>query len=264
MALDSLPRQILVQKLAAIARQAGQLLLDYYTTTFTAARKPDGSLVTDADLASDAYLTQAIAHLTPETLILSEEAGHIPPSLPETFFLVDPLDGTAGFVKKNGQFSVNIALIDHRRPVLGVLYAPFYNRLFCGFWDNTTPQAWEESADGTIHVLHLEPKDIDDTLVVLTAGSSAALGDYFPRELKVERLVHMGSALKFGLIASGEADLYLCKGPTMEWDSAAGHAIVECAGGVVQLWNGQPLTYGKIENGLCNPRYIVSKKWRNL
>jgi len=239
----------LARGLCALAREAGGAIMQVYASAFTARAKADSSPVTDADERAEAIILAGLARLTPEIPVVAEEsaaAGRLPPVLGERFWLVDPLDGTREFLARNGEFTVNIALIERARPTLGVVYAPTLDALY-----------WTDGLTAWRGATAIQARRPANGLVVLASRShrTAETDDYL-RTLQVERFVAAGSSLKFCLLAAGEADLYPRHGPTMEWDTAAGDAVLRAAGGMVATLDGTPLRYGK--PGFRNPHFIAS------
>ena len=251
------------ERIAEIALGAGKVIMDVYESDFNVARKEDTSPVTEADEKAEALILRTLAELAPDVPVLAEEAaaaGNIP-ELGSRFLLVDPLDGTKEFINKRGEFTVNIALIEHGRPVMGVVYAPALDRLFVA--DNVS-SAWQASAKPGAAVppeAERTPLRIRKAPEALTAIASKSHRtpetDAFLETFEVGEIIAAGSSLKFCLIAAGEADLYPRMGRTMEWDTGAGQAVVEAAGGRVLQEDGAPLLYGKTERGYDNPHFIV-------
>jgi 3'(2'), 5'-bisphosphate nucleotidase len=241
-------RQI-ARDLCSLARTAGNAIMAIYATDFAARAKPDQSPVTDADEAAERIILEGLAQLAPEVPVVAEEsaaAGRVPTHLGARFWLVDPLDGTREFLARNGEFTVNIALIERGAPTLGVVYAPAIDAMYCGdgataFHGETPIRVRAPAADG---------------LVVLASRSHRTPEtDAYLRGLTMRRCIEAGSSLKFCLIAAGEADHYPRHGPTMEWDTAAGDAVLRAAGGTVTALDGAPLAYGK--PGFRNPSFIA-------
>lgn len=233
-----------------------------YERGFEARNKADLTPVTEADELAERLILERLAAIDPETPVISEEAaaaGRVP-TVADRFYLVDPLDGTKEFISRNGEFTVNIALIGKDNPKLGVIYAPAIGRLFWGDVDTSTA-AHAKVADGGVispyQPIHVRPCPQEGAIVVASRSHRDAETDKYLRSLKVAKLISAGSSLKFCLVASGEADIYPRFGRTMEWDTAAGHAIVLAAGGSVVTSDGHPLTYGKCDRGLDNPAFIV-------
>jgi 3'(2'), 5'-bisphosphate nucleotidase len=249
--------------LARIAHEAGQLILRHYAGKTIVRTKRDESPVTAADEEAEALIEAALAKLAPGVPVIAEEAvasGRVP-QVGRRFFLVDPLDGTKEFLKKNGEFTVNIGVIEDGRPVCGVVLAPAKGRAFIG-----------EAGKGAFEVPAHENTALDFTKAraIRARGAPAeglvALVSRTHRDSKTEEYLASyriagfnaaGSSLKFGLLAAGEADLYPRHGPTMEWDTAAGQAVLEAAGGTVTKLDGTPLIYGKAAEGFRNPSFIA-------
>jgi 3'(2'), 5'-bisphosphate nucleotidase len=247
--------------LVKLALSAGQEIMAIYATDFTAQTKNDLSPVTEADEAAERLILAGLASYDAATPVISEEAasaGRIP-EVANRFYLVDPLDGTKEFVSRNGEFTVNIARIENGLPILGVVYAPAVRRIF---WGETGKGAAEGSvaADGTIawKKLSVRPCPAGGAVVVASRSHRDAATEDFLKTIKVAKLVSAGSSLKFCLVAAGEADVYPRFGRTMEWDTAAGHAVLLAAGGKVLNSDGEPLCYGKRERGFDNPGFIAS------
>ena len=245
----------LLEKIIGAARSAGMAIMEIYATDFDVAKKSDASPVTAADEKAEAVILKALATIAPEIPVVSEEAasaGHIP-DFGNRFWLVDPLDGTKEFISKNGEFTVNIALIENHKPVLGVVLAPALNRLFAGV---VGEGAFIEDA-GVRRAIRCRQVPAEGLTVVSSRshGDAAAL-DAFLAGRKVATSVNAGSSLKLCLIAAGEADMYPRLGRTMEWDIAAGHAVLSAAGGFVKTLEGKELGYGK--DGLDNPHFVAT------
>ena len=285
---DTLPHPItLLAAVEALARQAGQVVMSIYATAFVVQGKADASPVTDADQQAEALIVAGLRALTPDVPIVAEEsvaAGHVPLLAPGgRFWLVDPLDGTREFVARNGEFTVNIALIDDGRPVLGVVLAPAVGGgdgrvdgrddgrvaggvsgrvaggcLYAGVAGHG---AWLADGAGR-RPIHCRAVP-DEGLHILASrshGDAAALDAFLVGYLKGRRVAHSdtaGSSLKLCLLAAGQADLYPRLGRTMEWDIAAGHAVLAAAGGsVCRADGGGPLRYGK--PGFENPHFVAA------
>ena len=251
----------LTKSLVNLALLAGREIMAIYATDFQARTKSDLTPVTAADEAAEHVILEGLARLEPQTPVISEEAaaaGRIP-QVGSSFYLVDPLDGTKEFVSRNGEFTVNIARIENGVPVLGVVYAPAIGRIF---WGEAAKGAAEGkiAADETItwKKLFVRPYPRDGAVVVASRSHRDLATDDYLKTVKVAKLVSAGSSLKFCLVAAGEADLYPRFGRTMEWDTAAGHAVLLAAGGKVLNSDGQPLCYGKRERGFDNPGFIAS------
>ena len=245
----------LLDAVTATARRAGDLILTIYHGDFAVTAKADASPVTEADERAELMILAELAELTPDIPVVSEEAaaaGRIP-EFGARFWLVDPLDGTKEFVKRNGEFTVNIALIENGVPVLGVVHAPALGRTYAGAGPGTATLA---EAGGAARAIQARPVPEEGLTVVASRshGDTPTL-DAFLAGRKVARLTGAGSSLKFCLVAAGEADVYPRFGRTMEWDTAAGHAVLAAAGGRVTDTAGHPLAYGK--PGLDNPHFVA-------
>jgi len=245
----------LLPAIRAVAMEAGRATLGFYHADVQSRRKDDGSPVTLADEAAEAVILEALRRLTPDIPIVSEEAHarSATPALDGRFWLVDPLDGTKEFIKRNGEFTVNIALVDQGVPVLGVVYVPVTEELYSAAGPGTAHRAHHREGDRPIAA---RPAPADG-LTVMSSRSHAG-GEALERFLKdypVKERLSAGSSLKFCRIAEGRADLYPRLGPTMEWDTAAGHAVLLAAGGRVETMEGRALGYGK--PGLINPHFVA-------
>ncbi len=240
--------------------EAGQAILSFYDKVKKGnfRTKQDGSPVTEADLASDRILGDALSRLTPDIPVISEESfdGVFTLAPDATFWLVDPLDGTKEFLARTGEFTVNIGLIDHGRPVFGIIGIPTAEDIYIG----TVGQgAWIVDPDGARTPVAAR-MPLDEGLTVVTSryqGSSPEMADFL-ESYPVANDYRKGSSYKFCDIASGRADLYPCLNRISEWDTAAGHALVVAAGGALTALDGGELLYGK--EGLRNPPYIVTGK----
>ena len=253
-----------IQAVNQIAREAGDAILEIYQQDFEVTTKDDDSPLTQADLASHRHIVQALEALTPDTPILSEESASVPFETRRQwrrYWLIDPLDGTREFVKRNGEFTVNIALIEDHRPVLGVVHAPVLNTTWYGI---PGEGAWRQEGNEPPQPIEVVSKARTPLQV---AGSRSHAGDSLKRFLEKvgeHQIVSMGSSLKLCLVADGRADIYPRLGPTSEWDTAAAQAVVEAAGGRVTDTHLAPLTYNRKES-LLNPHFLVfgdtSRDW---
>jgi 3'(2'), 5'-bisphosphate nucleotidase len=239
------------ETIVAAAIEAGKVAHRIYRGEFDVHRKADSSPVTDADHAAEAVILEQLGTAAPHIPIIAEEevaAGRVP-AIGTEFFLVDPLDGTKEFIQKRGDFTVNIALIRDRSPVLGVVYAPAKSSLFAGNVSAKDAFRSDQSTDSPDTAPRREIKVRAVPKSGVTAVSSRSHStpetDAYLALVTVSDRVSIGSSLKFCLVAAGEADLYPRLGPTMEWDTAAGHAVLLAAGGSVSAPGGLPLLYGK-------------------
>ena len=238
----------------AIARAAGAAILEVYATDFTVRGKEDRSPVTEADERAEAIITPALERLAPGIPVVAEEAvaaGHAP-EVGDWFWLVDPLDGTKEFISRNGEFTVNIALVHQGQPVFGVVLAPAQNRLFVGAVGH---EAFVEDEAGRRPIRCRAVPEAGAVVVASRSHGDAAALDAFLLGRRVASTTNAGSSLKLCLVAAGEADLYPRLGRTMEWDIAAGHAVLAAAGGQVRTTGGQALRYGK--PGFDNPHFVA-------
>ncbi|HTI67158.1 MAG TPA: 3'(2'),5'-bisphosphate nucleotidase CysQ [Caulobacteraceae bacterium] len=257
---DPAYRDRLLEGLVAASLEAGAAIWTVFQEEFDVLVKADASPVTAADHAAEAVILAALSRLAPATPVVAEEeaaAGRIP-DVAERFFLVDPLDGTKEFVRRGTDFTVNIGLIEHGVPTMGVVYAPARSRLFAA--DVAGRVAWtaEISPEGA-HAGERRPLKVRAVGERLTAVASKShdtpATEAYLRACGVAERVSIGSSLKFCLLAGGEADLYPRPAPTSEWDTAAGHAVLLAAGGRVFDLHGAPLAYGKPR--FFNPGFVA-------
>jgi 3'(2'), 5'-bisphosphate nucleotidase len=246
----------LLEPVLAIAGAAGREILAVYEYAFTVEHKDDDSPVTAADRAAHELIARELGRLTPGVPVWSEEAAAI--DYPRRagwnrFWLVDPLDGTREFVKRNGEFTVNIALVSGHVPVLGVVHVPVSGRDYFGSQDGGAFRRDRAAAAQAIHVRRPAP---DPPSVVGSRSHGGGSLAAFLRRLGPHELVTMGSSLKFCLVAEGAADVYPRLGPTSEWDTAAAQAVVEAAGGQVLDLERRPLRYNT-GSGVLNPPFVV-------
>jgi len=247
-----------IKKLIKISKNAGDAIMDIYESEFDVNFKSDQSPLTKADILSNKIICQSLKKITPDVPILSEESSSIPyreRSKWNQYWLIDPLDGTKEFIKKNGEFTTNIALIYKNRPIFGMIHIPASNEIF-----------WGSKEMGSYHIngsslsnkkkISVSQKTNDNLRIV--SSRSHPSGDLKRLLDKLENfeLVSIGSSLKFCLIAKGEADCYPRFGPTSEWDSAAGEAILEAAGGSVVKLNGETLKYN-LKKDFINPSFFA-------
>ena len=248
-------RHALVEEVRAIARGAGELVMAVYRSDFAARRKDDASPVTEADERAEAYILARLRQLTPLVPIVAEEevAAGRTPEVGSAFWLVDPLDGTKEFINRNDEFTVNIALVEDGIPTLGVVLAPALGRLFAGDLGHGATLD-DEHGRRPIRCRAVPGEGL--TVVASRSHGDAAALDAYLGSRKVAQVRNAGSSLKLCVIAAGEADLYPRLGRTMEWDIAAGHAVLAAAGGSVAELSGAPLRYGKA--GFENPHFVAS------
>lgn len=241
-------------RLAAIARRAGSEIMAVYAQDFTVLEKADASPLTQADLAAHHCIVSLLPEIEVGLPILSEESAHIDWSTRQTwsrYWLVDPLDGTREFIKKNGEFTVNIALIDRGVPVLGVVYAPALDWLLVG--GQGLGAHWYQGAQSGVARVARAPQPL--RVAASRSHRDETTQAYLDR-IGTVRTLGLGSSLKFCKIATGEIDLYPRFGPTSEWDTAAAQAVLEAAGGGVFTLDGSPLRYNH-KPSLLNPHFIA-------
>ncbi len=251
-------RAALADAIVALAHEAGRAIMEVYNSDFAVTHKGDASPVTEADVRGEKIILAGLARLDPGTVIVAEEAvaeGGLPQGDPVSwprFWLVDPLDGTKEFVARNGQFTVNIALIEDGIPTMGVVYAPAIAETYVGFGPGTARRA---IGDGPLEPISVRAPAEEGLVVVASRSHRDGRTDEFLSKLKIKDLETAGSSLKFCIIAAGNADLYPRLGTTMEWDTAAGHAVVLAAGGRVDTLDEEPMRYAKPT--FTNPHFVV-------
>ena len=246
----------LLDPVVDIARQAGRGILEVYGTDFSVAAKEDRSPLTEADMRSHRIIVGALQTLTPDKPVLSEESWEIPFSTRnewKEYWLVDPLDGTKEFVKRNGEFTVNIALIRDHRAVLGAVHVPVQDKSYYGCAGSGA--FVREGHNDPVAIRPSKRSAAPLRVVGSRSHPSASLTQYL-ESLGPHEIVPMGSSLKLCLVAEGKADIYPRLGPTSEWDTAAAQAVVEAAGGCVTDTRGQPLLYNT-KDDILNPHFLV-------
>jgi 3'(2'), 5'-bisphosphate nucleotidase len=235
---------LLLPRVLAIAEEAGAVILRHYREGTTVTTKADASPVTAADEAGEAIILAGLRELTPNLPIVAEEAvarGEAPDVGDGLFWLVDPLDGTKEFLSGNGEFTVNVGLIDQRRPVLGVVLAPARG---LAWWGASGQGASRREAD-LVRPIAVRRRPAVGAIAVASRSHRDAATDAWLAEERIVDTLSAGSSLKFCLVAEGKADVYPRFGPTMEWDTAAGDAVLRAAGGRVQTTDGAPFLYRK-------------------
>lgn len=258
---------LLTRVMRDLALAGGDKIMDIYNSDdFEVKTKSDSSPVTEADEAADVVISDGLRAAFPDITLITEEQSQSHSEKADVFLIVDPLDGTKEFINRRGDFTVNIALVENGIPTRGVVYAPAKNRMFFTQPDGTTVEETGPFVQGQIG----ETRQIsvstpnNDALIVVASKShrNQATDDYIAK-YNVQDMTSAGSSLKFCLVATGEADLYPRVGRTMEWDTAAGHAVLNGAGGsVVRFDDLTPLTYGKED--YANPFFIAFSKGVDL
>lgn len=250
----------LTKVMRRLALEAGDAIMEIYNADdFEVKTKSDASPVTAADEAADALISAGLREAFPDVPLVTEEQADSHDTRADTFLIVDPLDGTKEFINRRGDFTVNIAYVESGVPVRGVVYAPARERLF---YTSAMGNAMEETgpfykeAPGETTPMKVREADNSALLVVASKSHRDQATDDYIGQYEVADMKSAGSSLKFCLVASGEADLYPRLGRTMEWDTAAGHAVLNGAGGkVVRFDDHSPLAYGK--DGYANPFFIA-------
>ncbi|MDX9860585.1 MAG: 3'(2'),5'-bisphosphate nucleotidase CysQ [Rhodospirillales bacterium] len=246
----------LIDQVRDLAKLAAAEIMAVYNSDFKVEAKDDHSPVTEADRRAEFLITEGIRReINDHILIVGEEAtaeGGAPEVKGQPFWLIDPLDGTKEFVRKGKDFTVNIALIDAGRPVLGVIHVPATDESFWG----SRHGAFTNSGNGKPRQIFCRPQPKDGVVAIVSRSHRTPETDEYLKRFTVAHEISVGSSLKFCRVAAGEADLYPRMGRTMEWDTAAGHAILRFAGGVVHRLDGGELLYGK--PGFENPHFVAS------
>ncbi|MFO7771580.1 MAG: 3'(2'),5'-bisphosphate nucleotidase CysQ [Roseovarius gahaiensis] len=243
-----------------LALQAGDRIMDIYNSEdFDVKVKSDDSPVTEADEAADALISEGLRRAFPEMALVTEEQANSHTQKVDTFLIVDPLDGTKEFIHRRGDFTVNIAYVENGLPVRGVVYAPAKGRMFYTRADGVSVEEdgpFDKDTPGTLRPIQVAQPNNDSLMVVASKSHRDQATDDYIGKYSVKDMTSAGSSLKFCLVATGEADIYPRVGRTMEWDTAAGQAVLHGAGGqVVQFEDHAPLRYGK--DGFANPFFIA-------
>ncbi len=246
----------LLPEVTALAREAGRAILSVYASSFSVSEKDDASPLTEADLAAERVILAGLKRLAPDIPVLSEESAAAPWERRKQWdwlWVVDPLDGTREFVQRNGEFTVNIALVHNHRPVLGVVHAPVLERDYYGC---EGIGAFRSDAESTGRSIRVSQPAARPLRVVGSRSHRGSSLDAFLERAGEHELVAVGSSLKFCLLAEGSADVYPRLGPTSEWDTAAGQCVLEQAGGHVTRLDGEVLAYNMREE-LLNPHFVA-------
>jgi 3'(2'), 5'-bisphosphate nucleotidase len=255
-------RDSLAHRLAQLALEAGRVVIDLYERGCERRVKSDASPVSEADERAEAIILEGLARQFPETPVVAEEAvasGQIP-ALSDRFFLVDPLDGTREFFKRNGEFTVNIALVQAKIPIVGVIYAPALGQLWAGgarAFSCVAPPSDPLPNKAQWRAISARPAVRGNLVAVASRSHGDPRTEAFLQRVRPRGRSLAGSSLKFCLLAEGQADVYPRFSPTMEWDTAAGDALLQAAGGIVRSADGGPFVYGKAEQGFRNGDFIA-------
>ncbi|OUS37900.1 3'(2'),5'-bisphosphate nucleotidase [Rhodobacterales bacterium 56_14_T64] len=250
----------LIPLIRQLAIEAGDKIMEIYNSDdFEVKQKSDDSPVTAADEAADALISAGLRAAFPDVLLVTEEQADSHKIKGDTFLIVDPLDGTKEFIHRRGDFTVNIALVEKGVPTRGVVYAPAKQRMFYTLADGTTVEEtgpFDPATIGSVSPIRVADSDNSALMVVASKSHRDQATDDYIGKYSVKDSKSAGSSLKFCLVATGEADIYPRVGRTMEWDTAAGHAVLSGAGGkVVRFDDHTPLLYGK--DDYANPFFIA-------
>jgi len=250
----------LIPVIRKLALEAGDKIMEIYNSDdFNVKVKSDDSPVTAADEAADALISAGLRAAFPDVLLVTEEQAASHSTTGDTFLIVDPLDGTKEFINRRGDFTVNIALVENGTPTRGVVYAPARERMFYTLADGQSVEetgALDKDTAGDVQPISVAQADNAALMVVASKSHRDQATDDYINKYNVKDSKSAGSSLKFCLVATGEADIYPRVGRTMEWDTAAGHAVLAGAGGkVVRFDDHTPLQYGK--EGYANPFFIA-------
>lgn len=252
--MTSDPNQLLLD-VTELAREAGRAILEVYASSFSVTEKGDRSPLTEADLRSERLILAGLRRIAPEVPVLSEESTQVPYATRRHWsrlWVVDPLDGTKEFVQRNGEFTVNIALVDNHRPVLGIVHAPVLDR---DYFACEGIGAFRSDAKAAGMPIRVAKRGSAPVRVVGSRSHRGSSLDAFLARIGPHEFVEVGSSLKLCLVADGQADVYPRLGPTSEWDTAAGQCVLEQAGGQVLRLDGEPLDYNAREEVL-NPHFV--------
>lgn len=254
-------RDALAREFAQICLQAAIPVMEVYATDFTPEQKADRSPVTEADKRAEVIILKALEAILPDTPVLAEESfdARFRPEVGARFCLVDPVDGTKEFIAKNGEFTINIALVEDGMPVAGCVYAPALERLYIG-GDTAlcgSAKPGSDLKDAALQPMSIRKAPADGKTAVMSRSHADEQTRAFAESQGVTETIAAGSSLKFCRVAEGAADIYPRFGPTMEWDTGAGHAVLEAAGGAVTKPDGSVFDYAKVSDGYKNGPFIA-------
>ena len=244
----------LIEQIIEISKEAGNAILEIYNTNFDYQIKEDLSPLTNADTLSHSIICERLKVLTPGIPILSEESCNIPFSIRSQwcqYWLIDPLDGTKEFIKKNDEFTVNIALIENNNPIIGLIHNPVLNTTYWGSELGT----FLSKKNSNPQKIAVQKSQLIKSRIICSRSHKSEELEVYLRSIGKHQIIHAGSSLKFCSIASGESDIYPRFNPTSEWDTAAGQCIVESAGGTIKTLDGERMQYNK-KKSLINPGFI--------
>ncbi len=245
-----------IESIINIAKEAGEIIMSYYNRqSIGIDYKDDLSPVTHADLASNKLICESLAKLYPSIPVVSEESERNSHCNSQVFWLVDPLDATQSFIDRSGEFTVNIGLIIDSKPKFGVVYAPLTKQLYY-VGENEIAYKQLNEEDPIVIMARKSPETGSIVLTSVLSNNQEKL-DLYLRNKKIDKIMPISSSIKICMIAQGMADLYPRFGKTMEWDTAAAHAILKAAGGNILDLTGNELVYGSIKNGYSNPEFIA-------
>jgi 3'(2'), 5'-bisphosphate nucleotidase len=250
-------RKKLIEELIKICLKSSKVIMDIYSTNFDVERKSDSSPVTIADKLSEEIILNGISKLEPGIEVIAEESFYEEGGKDiqnETFFLVDPLDGTREFIKKNGEFTINIALIENKKPTLGLILVPTQKSIYFSY---NVIDSYSMNYSGEKRLIKVKNKNSEDNTLLYSRSSPSKRVNNFIKINNINNVINCGSSLKFCLLASGHADSYLRFDPCYEWDTAAGHAILLGAGGDMVNLDNTDFTYNKKESGYLNDSFCA-------
>tara|TARA_B100001029_G_C15061045_1_gene458508 strand:+ start:638 stop:1456 length:819 start_codon:yes stop_codon:yes gene_type:complete len=255
--MSNLLSEEIIDSVKDIACLAGDAIMDIYSTNFDFQLKDDNSPLTKADETSNKIILESLKETTPNIPVLSEESSNI--SFEEraswgTYWLVDPLDGTKEFIKKNGEFTVNIALIENNTPIFGVIRVP---ALSVTYWGGAGIGSMKEIDQNIVKNIHVSKFNSENIRVISSRSHKNKILNSYLKSLGFTEEIHVGSSLKFCLLAEGKADFYPRLGPTSEWDTAAGEAILKFSGGFMLSDEGIKMAYN-VSESLLNPYFLAS------
>jgi len=251
-----------IESLLSLADKAAREIMEVYNTSFDVENKKDNSPITLADRRSNDIIVSGLKKMYPDIPLISEEEKDIPYKERknwEYFWLIDPLDGTKEFISKNGEFTINIALIEKNTPVFGLVSIPAKDTVYYALRGEG---AYKKEKDKEIKKIHVRKENKDETVVVRSRSHKSKEEEKIISKLGQVKEISAGSALKFCLVAEGRADVYVRSGPTMEWDTASGHCVSEEAGARVKTIDGKKFVYNK--KSLLNPGFVCARKNINI